>query len=98
MTRDDAIARLKEVEPELRAHGAAALYLFGPVARDEANEGSDVDVFVDPAPDRPFGFDEFMAVYELLQERLGTSVDYTTRDGLHRRLRPAIEASAVRVF
>jgi predicted nucleotidyltransferase len=98
MAREDAITRLREAEPELRAHGAAALYLFGSVARDEARAGSDVDVFVDPALDRRFGFDEFMAVYELLQERLGASVDYTTRDGLHRRLRPAIEASAVRVF
>jgi hypothetical protein len=98
MTREDAIARLKEAEPELRAHGAAAVYLFGSVARDEARDGSDVDVFVDPASDRPFGFAEFMAVYEVLRERLGGDVDYTTREGLHRRLRPMIEATAVRVF
>ena len=98
MRRDEAIARLKAAEPDIRAQGAARLYLFGSVARDEAQAGSDVDVFVDPDPTRQFGFDEFMAVYELLQERLGMEVGYTTRDGLHRLLRPEIEKSAIRVF
>ena len=58
MRREEAIARLKAAEPDIRARGV--------------------------------GLDEFMGVYELLQERLGAEVDYTTR-GLHRRLRPAIE-------
>jgi hypothetical protein len=49
-------------------------------------------VFVDPDAARSFAFDEFMDIYELLQDRLGV------RDGLHRRLRPEIEKSAIRVF
>ncbi len=98
MHRDEAIARLRAVEPEIRAHGVGGLFLFGSVARDAAEAKSDIDVFVDPDPARRFGFNEFMAVYELLQERLGAEVDYTTRDGLHRRLRPEIEKTAIRVF
>jgi predicted nucleotidyltransferase len=89
---------LKAAEPDIRARGIEALYLFGSVARDTAVSGSDIDVFVDPDPARRFGFDEFMEVYELLQERLGAPVDYTTRAGLHRRLRPDIESTALRVF
>ncbi|HVL70431.1 MAG TPA: nucleotidyltransferase domain-containing protein [Beijerinckiaceae bacterium] len=92
------IAKLRAAEPDIRAHGVARLYLFGSIARDEGGPASDIDVFVDPDPDRRFGFDEFMTVYELLQERLGPGVDYTTRTGLHRRLRPEIEKTAVRVF
>ena len=38
------------------------------------------------------------AAEPVLQQRLGRKVDYTTRDRLHRRLRPAIEMSAIRVF
>ena len=98
MRREDVIARLKAAEPDIRARGVGGLYLFGSVARDAAGATSDIDVFVDPDPARRFGFDEFMSVYELLQARLGTNVDYTTRDGLHRRLRPSIEQSAIRVF
>jgi uncharacterized protein len=45
-----------------------------------------------------FGFDEFMDIYLLLQERLGSDVDYGTREGLHPVLRPDIEREAVRVF
>jgi uncharacterized protein len=98
MRRDDIIAKLKEAEPALRAHGAAALYLFGSHARDEARPNSDVDVFIDKDSSRKFGFDEFMDIYLLLQERLGSDVDYGTREGLHPLLRPDIEREAVRVF
>ncbi len=66
MRREEAIARLKAAEPDIRARGV--------------------------------GLDEFMGVYELLQERLGAKVDYTTREGLHRRLRPEIKNKAVRVL
>jgi hypothetical protein len=48
MDRDEIIAKLKAVEPQLREHGVAAPYLFGSYARDEARQDSDVDVFVDP--------------------------------------------------
>lgn len=98
MRREEAIARLKAAEPDVRMRGVGGLYLFGSVARDEAAADSDIDVFIDPDPARRFGFDEFMGVYELLQERLDARLDYTTRDGLHRRLRPDIEKTAIRVF
>ena len=55
-------------------------------------------MFIDPDPARRFGLDAFMAVYELLRERLGVEVGYTTRDGAHRRLRPEIERTAIHVF
>jgi predicted nucleotidyltransferase len=98
MRRDDVMAKLKEAEPALRARGASALYLFGSHARDEARPDSDVDIFIDKDPSRKFGFDEFMDIYLLLQERLGGGVDYGTREGLHPVLRPDIEREAVRVF
>jgi hypothetical protein len=98
MRREDIIAKLKEAEPALRAHGAAGLYLFGSHARDDAGPNSDVDVFIDKDTSRKFGFDEFMDIYFLLQERLGTKLDYGTRDGLHPVMRPEIEREAIRVF
>jgi len=60
MRREEAIAKLKEAEPVIRARGAAALYLFGSHARDQARTDSDVDVFIDKDRTRKFGFDEFM--------------------------------------
>ena len=98
MRRDEVIAKIKEAEPAIRARGAAALYLFGSHARDEARSDSDIDVFIDKDQSRKFGFDEFMDIYFLLQKQLGTKVDYGTRDGLHPVLRPQIEREAIRVF
>jgi predicted nucleotidyltransferase len=60
MRRDNIIAKLKAVEPALRATGLDALYLFGSIARDEGRAGSDVDVFVDPESDERFGFLQYM--------------------------------------
>jgi hypothetical protein len=92
------MTRLKRADPEIRAHGAVALYVYGSHARDEADPGSDVDVFVDVDPERDFDFDEFMAIYAILRQQLGTDVDYTTREGLVAFFKPGIEKEAVRVF
>lgn len=98
MRRNEVIARLKEVEPAIRAHGARALYLFGSYARDDAAADSDIDVFIDKDRSRRFGFDEFMDIYFLLRERLGDKLDYGTRDGLSPALRAEIEREAIRIF
>jgi predicted nucleotidyltransferase len=100
MRRDEAIAKLKATEPALRAHGVTALYLFGSHARDQANPGSDIDVFVDPASGEQFGFLPFMHAYETIREAIGrdTEVGYSTREGLDHYIRADIEREAVRVF
>jgi predicted nucleotidyltransferase len=98
MRRNEVIARLKDAEPDIRARGAQALYLFGSYARDEAGADSDIDVFIDKDRSRQFGFDEFMEIYFLLRERLGDNVDYGTREGLSPALRAEIEREAIRVF
>ena len=100
MRRDDVITRLKETEPALKGLGVAALYLFGSHARDEARSGSDVDVFVDPAPDRTFGFLPFMDAYAAIQKAFGDQVEigYSTRTGLSPYILEDVEREAVRIF
>jgi predicted nucleotidyltransferase len=66
--------------------------------RNEARGDSDVDVFVDPAPDRKFGFLPFMEAYEALKLAIGEKCR------LRNAQRPApaaslhIEREAIRVF
>lgn len=80
MNRADVIAKLKSVEPALREHGVAALYLFGSYARDEARPESDIDVFVEPANEEFYGLNNYMGTYERLQAVFpGTEVGYSTR-------------------
>lgn len=98
MRRDDVITKLKKTEPALRAFGVGALYLFGSHARDEAGPDSDIDVFIDPAPNKAFGFAPFMDTYEALHDAVGERLDYGTRKGLHPLMRANIEREAIRVF
>ena len=99
MDRDEVIAQLKAVEPQLRAHGVAALYLFGSYAREEARKDSDVDVFVDPGTEDFYSLHHFVGAYEVIQDAVpGRKVGYGTRDGLSKYIRPDVELEAIRIF
>lgn len=98
LTRDWVITKLKAYESEIRAEGATALYLFGSVARNEAGPESDVDLFVEFSSGTGFSLLNLVGIQQELEDRLGTSVDISTRDALHPRLRKRIEQSAIRVF
>jgi predicted nucleotidyltransferase len=78
--------------------GATALYLFGSTVRDEAGQASDLDLFIDYDPKSRFNALDLIGIKLLLEDELHVPVDVTTRDGLHPRLRPAIEKSALRIF
>lgn len=98
MKRDQVVALLSRHEPEFRAAGVGALFLFGSVARDQERDTSDIDMFFDL--ERPQGFTLFdlVALQERIQNILGAKVDLMTRKGIHPRRRPRVEASAVRIF
>ena len=98
MDRNQAISRIKTIEPAIRALGAASLYLFGSTARDQAAATSDVDIFIDRNPEAPCGFIELLDLEELLAETLGTKVDLATRTSLHPALKDEIERTAIRVL
>lgn len=99
MDRAEVVEKLKVLEPELRAHGVAALYLFGSHARDEARDDSDIDVFVDKTPGRRFGLDAFLGAYTVLRNAFpGSEIGYTTREGIVDCHRPYIEQGAMRIF
>lgn len=97
MQRDEAIAKLKEHEAELRRLGIEHLYLFGSTARGEARADSDVDLFFDH-PEGSLGLYELMDVKDAAARILGCKADIMTRRSLHRILRERIEASALQVF
>ncbi|HWK46586.1 MAG TPA: nucleotidyltransferase family protein [Stellaceae bacterium] len=98
MQRDQVITLLKQHEPELRDAGMATLFLFGSVARNEALDASDVDVFFDAERSQGFTLFDLVALQERMQDILGVKVDLMTRKGIHPRRRQRIEDQAVRVF
>ena len=98
MNRMDAINRLRDNADAVRNMGATSLYLFGSTARGEARADSDLDLFIDYDPASRFNAFDLVGIKLLLEDRLGTVIDITTRDGLHPRLRDRIETTALRAF
>ena len=97
MKRADAITLLQAHEAQLKQLGVLTLYMFGSTAREEAREGSDVDLFFDYEKGK-LGLFELMDVKEYTSGILGCKADIMTRDSIHRVLREEIESSAIRVF
>ncbi|WP_075290072.1 nucleotidyltransferase family protein [Pararhizobium arenae] len=98
MLKNEAIATLENNAAAIKDLGATALYLFGSTARDETKATSDIDIFIDYDDNSRFNALDLMSIKLLLEEKLKTAVDITTRDGLHPRLKDRIEESAIRVF
>ena len=75
--------------------GVKSLALFGSVARDEANDNSDLDVLVEF--EGPVTFDRYMDLKFYLEDLLGVSVDLVTQKMLRTEIRATVEQELVRV-
>lgn len=79
--------------PRLRALGVSRLALFGSFARNEQNARSDIDLLDEFAPGRKT-FDNFNAVYDLLEESVGCPVELVTKESLSPHIGPRILCEA----
>lgn len=75
--------------------GVLELFLFGSTVRDEATEGSDVDVLVHFKG--PTTSKNYFGLQFYLEDLLGCPVDLVTHKALRKELRPYVENEAVRV-
>ena len=95
MRRDDALRILAAHREELTTMGVRELSIFGSVARDEAGDGSDVDVLVDYEPGIRLSYFRLFDLQERLEKLLGAKVDLVTVGGLRHGLREGILAEAI---
>jgi predicted nucleotidyltransferase len=96
MTREDAIATLHELMPQVRRDfGVRRMALFGSTARGEAQDASDLDVLVEFEGEPTFL--SFMGLKVFLEDQVGRKVDLVTPDALKPRMRPVVERDAVDV-
>lgn len=96
ISKDKCIEQLKACKEQLtQKFGVSSMLLFGSVARNEQNESSDVDVFVDMKPNLLL----LVGVKQFLEEKLGCSVDVIRN---HRRidnyLMQQIQKDGVEIF
>jgi len=97
LTREQAIERIVASEPEIRALGVQQLALFGSVVRNEASSSSDVDLLVQFRPGTET-YSRFFALSELLEARLGRTVELVTVEALSPFIGPHILAEAENVL
>ncbi|MEJ5310426.1 MAG: nucleotidyltransferase family protein [Anaerolineae bacterium] len=95
MKREEALQRIRAGQSKLGAFPIKHLAVFGSVARNEAGEGSDVDILVEFEPEAPVGLFEFARLRRILGELLGCEVDLATPDALRQEMRAQILQEAV---
>ncbi len=94
----DVVGRLRGFEATLRARGAAALRVFGSVARGDARPDSDVDLTLDFAPGTEPSLLEIAHLKEEIEEALGRPVDLGERSAMSPRVAASAERDLIRVF
>ena len=93
---ETVLERIRLHAEQLGDLGVTSLDLFGSVARDEANQNSDVDLLVEL--EETVGFFEFFQIKHYLEELLGCPVDLGTKDSLKEHLREAVFQDVISVF
>lgn len=93
MRKDEALEVLTTHQRELKEFGVSSIALFGSVARNEAREGSDVDILVEFSI--PVGLFHFVRLKNYLEKLLGASVDLVTPDAIRIEMRDEILKDAV---
>ncbi len=91
--RQMVLGKREQIFAVAQSHGARNIRLFGSVARDEADDQSDVDFLVELEPGRNL-FD-LGGLQMALQELLGRNVDVTTPTAIQPRLREHISREAM---
>ncbi len=98
MKRNLVIAELERHADAIKSIGATGLYLFGSTARDEAEDDSDIDLFVDYDASGRFSLIDLISIKQLVEAAMDAQIDITTRDSLHPMLKHEIEQSSIRIF
>ena len=96
MNRDEILALLRAHKPVLMERfGVTALALFGSFARDQASDGSDVDILV--AFESPPDWRRYFGAQFYLEDLLGRPVDMAAEGELRAEIRPYMERDAINV-
>jgi predicted nucleotidyltransferase len=97
ITLETIIAKLREIEPVIKAQGVTRLAVFGSRARRDARPDSDLDILVDTTSRGEIPFD-FFGVHRLIEDATGLSVQISMRDMLKARMAERIADDLIEVF
>lgn len=97
MTKQEALARLRAHEADLRGMGIERLSIFGSTARGEAREDSDLDLAVQFRNGLKFSWGWYWMEHEIAA-MLGVPVDMVSEPTDAPRLQAQIDRDRVHVF
>jgi predicted nucleotidyltransferase len=98
MPLDTIVARLREIEPAIKALGVTRLAVFGSRARGDARPDSDLDLLVDSTKRGETPPFDLFKVQHLIEDTLGVSTQISMRDMLKPRMAERITDDLVEVF
>ena len=95
MNRQQALQTLAENRSPWKRFSVKDLYFFGSLARDEAIDGSDVDILVEFQENAKIGLFQFVRLQRFLSDLPQCNVDLATPDALHKDLKEDILKEAI---
>ena len=94
LTKANVIEIISRCRDDIAGLGVAAIGIIGSVARDEAQDASDLDVIIDLPPEHQT-LREYFAIIDYLEAQFGRHVDVLMLDTLRPRFRRAIERDII---
>jgi uncharacterized protein len=98
MNTPDIIAKLREAEAALRAQGVTHVGLFGSRARGDNRPDSDIDIFVEIAPEARVGVFGYVGIVHSIEGLFPVRVDVSNRSAMKPHVRPSAERDAIYAF
>ncbi len=98
MTRDEVLAKLREHESALRAHGVVRLSLFGSTARGDGRPDSDIDLMAKYDDTKRISLLDIVGIQLDLESVLGRPVDLVEEGRLKPRVQRSVERDVVNAF
>ncbi len=95
---DGIIAKLRVLEPQIRAYGVTRLAVFGSRVRGDHRPDSDLDILVEHDPSRRFGWNELWNVMRLCEDATGLAPHVMTPGELTPRMSERMADDVTEVF
>ena len=95
---DTIVAKLREIEPAIKALGVTQLAVFGSRARGDARRDSDLDILVSSTARGESPVFDLFKVQHLIEDTTGIRTQVSMRDMLKPRLAQRIADDLFEVF